>query len=394
MKIKPKHLRHPLRSVNSIRNLLRHHFEEKKFANQGKRYFSDDARYVPENVTAGFADRVEPADNDTVLLNRICDAYAKAVEQESFVSETYRATEWWEQQRYGSLEPVRLALSAFDVDALYRMYRNFYRDPCSAGLIAPQCALNQYFSPKIRDVHRRFYLADTLYRLDLWQVQTEDHFSLSDLAGPEIGNPFGLMVDNTLIRIGAEYQHYCAFRLGNLLSSGASTVAEIGGGFGGMAYYLLRDHPQTTYLSFDVPESIALMSYYLIKAFPQLQFLLFGEKELTAETIAQADVVLMPVFELTKMPPRSVDIIFSSHAMSNLSSRAVVEYLTHITHMGRNYFLDIGDDHHGESPLDLKIPPNAPLELAEVRASEWNRHRISHSQEVERLYRITNQSNG
>ena len=75
-----------------------------------------------------------------------------------------------------------------------------------------------------------------------------------------IGNPFGAVIEDILVEEGAPYRHYCAQQVRSLLSSGKATVVEVGGGFGGMAYYLLRDAIGTRYIDFDVPETIALAS--------------------------------------------------------------------------------------------------------------------------------------
>jgi hypothetical protein len=300
------------------------------------------------------------------------------VKQQPFAPETYKATEWWQEVRQRSLGPVTQALLTRDIGALRRMYRNFFRDSCSSGLLgAPYGMSKAYFGGKIKDVHCRFYLSHVLYRLDYWKTLTNGRFESRDLAGPGIGNPFGVLINGTHIRVGSEYAHYCAHRVDSLLDSEAVTVAEVGGGFGGMAYYLLRDRPRVTYLDFDIPESIALASYYLIKAFPELTFLLYGEKELTKGAIAQADVMLMPVFELETMPAESVDITFSSHAMSDISSGAMVEYLNDIDRMTQSCFLYIGNSRASESISDLVSQRHDSFELSETRSSGWHSHKVS-----------------
>jgi hypothetical protein len=388
MRLELRHLRHPLRTAKAARFLVAERLERRRFADSGEHFFASDPRYDLRRVTEGFSDRVDDEGDDTAVLERICAAYIKAATRESSASEAYQATGWWEQQRYGSLGAVTGALTTRDIDSLRAMYRNFYRDPCSAGLIVLQRAAKDYFGDTIKDLHLRYCLADALFRLDYWKTMTEDRFATHDLSGPGVGNPFGVMVEGSLIRTGSEYQHYCAFRIGRLLSSGASIVAEIGGGFGGMAYYLLRDRAGTTYINFDVPESVALMSYYLMKAFPSLKFLLYGEEELTEDAIARADVVLMPVFEMKKMPEKSVDVTFSSHAMSDLSHEALVEYLNNIARMTRGSFFCIGHDRSGDAMRDL-ISRNYPsFELEDERVTGWQCHRVPSSGELERLYKI------
>jgi hypothetical protein len=134
LKPKLKHLRRPLRTLAVAKNMVAAHFEMGAFANYGDRQFADDPRYNLQNVTAGFACRRDIDTDDTALLNRICAAYKATIEHPG--RPAYRATGWWQQIRDRSLGPVRQALLMHDIAALRRMYSNFFRDPCSTGLIA------------------------------------------------------------------------------------------------------------------------------------------------------------------------------------------------------------------------------------------------------------------
>jgi putative sugar O-methyltransferase len=376
--VKLKHLRHPFRTASTAKSLFAARWSMWRFANHGARRFKDDTRYDLQNVTDGFRSRLDDSGGDDELLERICTAYIKAVKQQQFAPKLYKASEWWQQVRQGSLGPVTQALVTRDINALRAMYRNFFRDPCSTGLLGVPFGMSKaYFGGTIKDVHRRFYLSHVLYRFDYWKAQSQNRFALCDLAGPGIGNPFGVVIEETHINVGAEYAHYCAHRIDSMLDSKVATVAEIGGGFGGMAYYLLRDRPGVTYLDFDVPETIALTSYYLIKAFPKLKVLLYGEDQLTTSAISQADVVLLPLFELEAIPADSVDLTFSSHAMSDISSGAMVEYLEHISRMTRDSFIYIGKERTSESISDLFDQKSDSFKLSETRTSGWHSHKVS-----------------
>jgi putative sugar O-methyltransferase len=376
--VKLKYLRHPFQTANAAKAMFAARLNMWTFANHGKRRFRNDPRYDLQNVTNGFVSCIDEASDDTELLERICTAYIRAMKQQEWAPETYKATDWWQQVRQRSLGPVTEALMTRDVDSLRKMYQNFFRDPCSSGLLgAPYGMSNAYFGGKIKDVYRSFYLSHVLYRLDYWMTQTNGRFALPDLASPRIGNPFGVSIEGTHIRVGSEYAHYCADRIDSLTDSDTAVVAEIGGGFGGMAYYLLRDRARVKYLDFDIPESIALASYYLLKAFPRLKFLLYGESDLTKEAIARADVVLMPVFELAAMPTESVDVSFSSHAMSDISSEALVDYLNNIDRMTRGCFLYIGNSRASESISGLMSQRHDSFELTETRSSGWHSHKVS-----------------
>ena len=376
--MKPKYLLHPIQTAKKAKALFTIWLGMWKFANHGELRFKGDHRYDLQNVTDGFASRIDATDDDTELLERICAAYSKANERQQSAPEAYRPTHRWEQIRQQSLGPVVQALLTRDIPALRAMYRNFFRDACSSGLLgAPFGLAKAYFGGNIKDLHRRFYLSHALCRYDYWKEQTDGHFPLRDLYGPGVGNPFGVQIDGTHIHVGAEYAHYCAHRIDSMLAAGPATVVEFGGGYGSMAYYLLRERSELTYIDFDVPESIALSSYYLLKAFPSLEFLLYGEEELTGQAIARADVVLMPSFEIAAMPAASIDLSFSSDGMSALSVEALKAYLKDIDRITCDSFFCIGKKPTSESISELIAREHTSFQLAETRSSGWHSHKIS-----------------
>jgi hypothetical protein len=385
MRLAWKHLRHPIKTLGSARCRWQAAWANRRLLDRGDRHFKGDPRYDLAGVTHGFKARIGDDVPDRRLLQRICRAYCLAMSRERMVSAKYSPTAWWQQHRSLTLGPVMRALSSHDLDTLQTMYENFFRDDCSTGLLPVQRVKKDYFGQIIPDFYRRLYLIDALYRLDYWKAKTSDRYTVCDLAGPATGNPFGLMLEDTLIRVGSEYQHSCAQRIARLLH-GHATVAEIGGGFGGMAYYLLRDRPGTTYIDFDLPESIALTSYYLLKNFPNLEIVLYGEAELTSDTIRKADIVLMPVFELERLPDNAVDLSFSSHALSDLAPDAMPEYLSDIARITRDHFLYIGSEIAANRIADFSNATHGPFMLLESQPSGWDRHIAPSTNHVERLY--------
>jgi hypothetical protein len=330
--------------------------------------------------------RVDQHDGDEAVLQRLCKAYAKAAQQP--VPAEYKPTSWWESVQRTSLSPVMRALAESDLPALQAMYRNFFRDSCSDGLVGKTIFLqNPLFQAYLKGVHERHFLSDALHRLDYWSEITEGKFSLQDLKGPRTGNPFGIKLEDILVRTGSEYQHYCAHRIGRLLS-GNDMVVEIGGGYGGMAYYLLRDYPQLTYIGFDLPETIALASYYLLKAFPEKRFLLCGEESLTEENLGSYDVVLLPVSELPAMPSGFANLTFSSHAISDLSSIALIEYIRRVANITRGYFLYEGlyKSSHNIRGLVMDLCPS--FHLVGEKLLRWYSQKSSDDLQDELLYQV------
>ncbi len=366
----------------------------RSFAAHSKRYYKGDSRYDLQNVRDGFASRLDESSDDRDLLVRISSAYVKAVAKQQRVSAAYEATAWWSEVRRSCLAPVIEALREGDIGRLQMIYGNFFRDPCATGLVSVPFGMRKaYFYRPIQDVYLHAYVGDALYRIDRWISETEGRFAISELAGPRIGNPFGVWIQGTLVTSDAEYHHYCAQKILSVLAirykRGPSVITEIGGGYGGMAYYLIRNQEHLRYIDFDVPESVALTSYYLLKAFPALRFLLYGEQDLTPETLAASDVVLMPLFEMTNMPPNSVDVTFSSHAMSDLADGAMNEYLNLITRMTRGRFVYFGDRRGADFISNLLSGTNG--RSVDFRVSRWNRHVAPKAREVECLYAINSE---
>jgi hypothetical protein len=385
MKPRIKHLRHPLRTAAAARGLLALYLNIKSLGDRSHRHYRGDARYDLTNVSNGFTSRLDDSSGDDEILERICAAYIGAAQRERFAPEVYQASAWWRQVRLASLGPVMRALGSRDIVSLRNIYRNFFRDASSTGLIGvPYSLTKAYFDKRIKDIHRRFFLGDALYGIDYWKRLTGDRFPLHTLAGPEIGNPFGIMIGGTLVRAGAVYQHYSAYKIASYLFSAKATVAEFGGGFGGMAYYLLRDQPGIKYVDFDVPESLALASYYLLRSFPHLKFLLHGESAITAEALARADVVLMPLFEMESLPSECAAVVFSSHAMSDISQEAMSVYLKTISRISTGYFLYMGNSPGAESIRTAEA--QQLFRLDEMNPLGWNTHRFPKAHEVECLF--------
>lgn len=376
--MKLQYLRHPILTAKKARSRLSLHAHMWTFASNGKRRFRGDPRYDLQRVTDGFRVWIDDGFDDTGILERVCEAYVRTVEKQGSECGCYQASGRWQAIRECSLVPVLTALRTRDISALGRMYRNFFRDPCSAGILgAPGGLSNAYFSGRIRDVHRHFYLSHVLCRLDYWKSLTRERYTTRDLAEPGVGHPFGVIIDGTHISVGAEYSHYCSHRLREQLGPESATVAEIGGGFGRMAYYLLRDRPGTRYIDFDLPENIALASYYLMRALPDRKVLCYGEKDITRESIAEADVVMLPRFALPGVPAKSIDLTFTSYGVSELSTDQLEHYIGEISRITTKKLLFMSNRAVSQMTSDYVRKQSAGFALEESCESGWHSYNVS-----------------
>jgi len=165
-------------------------------------------------------------------------------------------------------------------------------------------------------------------------------------------------------------------------------VAEIGGGFGGMAYYLIRDSKNTTYIDFDLPENLALTTYYLAKAFPNKKILLYGEENFGVVNLSEYDIILMPSFELDTLSNEVYDLIFNSYSLAEMSKETIEHYLKKSgKSLKRNgYFYHINHTKNALIPAH-KFPIPKNFSLISEKKAEWNLGRNANMDENEFLYK-------
>lgn len=151
--------------------------------------------------------------------------------------------------------------------------------------------------------------------------------------------------------VSPRHQYY-ASRVSPLLLGARPTLAEIGGGFGGFAYFLLRDRPECMYLNFDLPEVLLIASYYLLCALPDRRVLLFGEEELNHEVFQKYDIVLLPNFALPELPHRSVDVFVNTGSFSEMDASTIAEYLGQIDRTCTGYLFHENSDRAATDDAD------------------------------------------
>ena len=351
--------------------------------------FKNDPNYRPDLVPAGFAPHPAPEHDDSAILKRIVIAYQKAKAEQPHTSETFKVSNEWLPIYTRTLGGVMQALQQGNLTELNRMYSNFFRDPCSYGLFGfPLNIQKHLFKPDSARKYRDIALTDFLHRHDLWKQRTHNAYGMRDLVTPDIGNPYGCMLNGTFIRGGTDYQHYYAQAITSLLPPGKkSVVLELGGGFGGMAYFLVRDNPQAVYIDLDLPETLALASYYLLKAFPDVPATLFGEAELSPETLGHSRIVMMPSFQILKMESKSVDLAFNSYSLAEMSPSAIREYIAELARCTSSHILHVNHNRDAILTADNFGIEDHGFKLINKELAGWTSGINPSSDEFEYLYK-------
>lgn len=362
--------------------------ENSRLLKQRGREFLEDPNYRLDLVERGFLNRTQDQIDDTAILERIVRSYNRAKIAQKNAGTPFQVSNEWLPIYNRKLKEVMSNLTAGNLDNLGIIYGNFFRDPCSTGLVGLAGKMKKrYFSGKIKRRDQLLYIYDVLCRYKLWRSLTNNRYDVQSLVSPSIGNPFGFEIDGVFVAHGADYKHYYATEISRLVgNNGHGLVVELGGGYGGMAYYLVRDNPKITYIDFDLPENLALTAYYLMKAFPELSIVLYGEAELDKGILRDNRIFLMPSFEIAKMPSNSAEVVFNSYSLAEMSAEAINEYVIHMTRISREYFMHINHIKNSQVKADDFGIERYGYELLHRKQALWNRGRVLEPDEYEFLY--------
>ena len=165
--------------------------------------------------------------------------------------------------------------------------------------------------------------------------------SLVELDAPRIGNPWGYNFAGMVLYEPVFEYHFQAQYFRRLLSETETPVVlEIGGGFGGLAFHLLRCGGPIKYIGLDLPENISIQTYYLTCAFPCARILTYSKNfsRLDHTTISNYDIILLPNFVLPDIESSTADIIINIRSLSEMASETIAEYIHQIDRIGRLFF--------------------------------------------------------
>jgi putative sugar O-methyltransferase len=310
-------------------------------------------------LTEGLADR-EPSlalGLRREIIQKIMGAYqASQVVAESSLPLPYHVGGAWRADIDARRREYLEAFAAGDHDALIMLFSNFFRNSGVAGTWSYE--YYDYISRSNKRVRKGFITA-LLEDYLVWKDLVEGG-DLTEVSAPPIGNPWGYVLDGSLIMANSFRHHYYAHKVHNLLSDlDRPIVAEIGGGYGGFAYYLLNRNTPCVYIGFDIPIILTIQSYYLMNAFPEKKFLLYdpADSSITEKNLAEYDVILMPHFQLPRLADNTVDLFINTNSLSEMDYVTVEEYLFQIGRTCHHYFLHENSDRDVSNTGDHKEVP-------------------------------------
>lgn len=277
--------------------------------------------------------------NETDLVQFVISAFRRAKETQLSAPPPYQpAASWGNKGLYVRWRTYYDAISRGDLSMVAGLLRNFFRNEGISGLWGQG------------DVFGRFCRLDKISQLARAHTMVEHYIvwrenlpltPMKELDAPRVGNPWGYRFHGMLMYEPVFEYNFQAHYFSQLLR-GLQTpvVLEIGGGFGGLAYHLLRCSPAIKYIGLDLPENILIQTYYLSSIFPHLRMLTYlkDSSRLDRNLLDHYDVVLLPSFELPRIASELIDLTVNVRSLSEMSHETISEYHRQIDRIGRLYF--------------------------------------------------------
>ena len=278
---------------------------------------------------------------DSHLASRIFASYKKMKSDQKKTLSLFKPSAMWQLLIDRDYKILKESVETNDLNKFMFFLSNFgnWKDYLA---IENNTLIKEYS----KNFFLRKYLLNVVFgkQLELWKYFNNYKKDTSALNAPTHGNQIGAYIDNNFVVIGSFSNEIIASMLNNLICKlKRPVVSDLGGGYGKLAFYTLKEHKNFCFIDFDLPETLCLAAYYLMKTWPEKKTLLYGEEEYSQEKNNSYDLIFLPSFEITKLTNNSIDLFINKNSLGEMNPDAVNNYLKYIC-KSTNYFFHMNHD--------------------------------------------------
>ncbi len=188
-----------------------------------------------------------------------------------------------------------------------------------------------FFSAAIYKIYVAF-LFDYVRRGDKWGL-------LNKIEEPAVGNPFTIKYKGRLISqdlCNSVHEFYSIIGEDDKKNY---SVAEIGGGYGRLAYIFLKSMSDSSYCIIDIPPALYVAQEYLSRVFPDehiFYFRSFESFDEIKEEFEAARIRFIMAHQIEKIPEKYFDIVINISSLHEMTLEQIKNYFNQINRIGRN----------------------------------------------------------
>ncbi len=281
---------------------------------------------------------------DLPLANRIFKSYKLTKSEQDAKSVVYKPSSLWQSQIDNDFSFLVEAYKNDDVEKFLFFLQNFGNWEKYLG-VENQDLINKYN----KNIFLKKFLSNEIFggQFELWKYFNKDkNEDLDDLDIPKYGNQIGAVINNKFMVIGSFTNHIYSKILSNYLNlkSEKNKILELGGGYGKLAYYLLKNINNYTYIDLDIPETLTLASYFLSKSFPNKKNLFYGERNFNNNILNEYDLIFLPPWEIETIQDNTVNLAINKNSLGEMNPETARNYIKHI-HRTSKYFFSMNHEY-------------------------------------------------
>ena len=184
-----------------------------------------------------------------------------------------------------------------------------------------------------------------LYVVMLWEyvAKSDPLRLLSTLDEPTLGNPFSIEYKGRRTSqdlCNSVHEFYSAAGPDGL-SDPDWDVAELGAGYGRVAYVFLEALPRCTYTIIDIPPALNVAQEYLTQVFPgeaAFRFRPFKRFEDVRAEFEASRIRFLAAHQIALLPPRQFDVFLNISSLHEMTYPQIKNYLEQIDRVCRGRF--------------------------------------------------------
>jgi putative sugar O-methyltransferase len=273
-------------------------------------------------------------DKEEQIVSALINSFTYSKAHQINVSMPYQPGADWAKLLCQEWKDKYVLIQNKDLKKLSHLLRNFFRNEFLSGFWGNDKMFSKFLDGgwgRAFGMHQQYKAWRDLF----------PEADISDLAAPLIGNPWGYVIEGNLLYEPVFEYYYHANLIQKLLKPiEKPVIVEIGGGFGGLAFHIIKKMPNAKYIAFDLPENILLQGYYLQCAYPEARIMCYSASSIIYDEIVidDFDIILMPNFMLPKMPQSIADLVVNIRSLSELPIDTIRAYISEIDRIGKLYF--------------------------------------------------------
>lgn len=274
----------------------------------------------------------------------------------------YRPSEFWEK-----LNRIHVKqLSEAGLDNFKRTVNMRYFNWGTTGIIFHQlkpilsALLSGNFSPFLKPIFKNYkqnlscsslsnfnLLSAWIYKTYVASLfdyvsQIDQHNLLKNINEPSIGNPFVINYCRNIISqdlCNSVHEFYRSTE--NIDYTNNINIAELGAGYGRLAYVFLNTMPKATYCIIDIPPALYVAQEYLSEIFPNekiFYFRVFKSYEEVKDEFESSRIRFIMAHQIEYLPDNSFSLFINISSLHEMTRDQISNYIKLIDRLVEGYF--------------------------------------------------------